>query len=155
MTDIALPRSRFIPWLFVAGMLVVVAVNGALIYFAATTWSGMSVSRAYERGLTYNRALDAAARQDALGWSVDARFEAGRLVVVAADRNGRELADLRIAATLERPVGDARRRQMILMASAGAYVAEMGPLAAGQWDLRLTVERGADVIYVTRRLFVP
>src|SRR4051794_15207153 len=76
VTDIPVRTSRFIPWIFVAGMLTVVAVNGALIYFATTTWSGMAINHAYDRGLAYNQVLAAAARQEALGWHVTAQLHA-------------------------------------------------------------------------------
>ena len=63
--------SRFIPWLFAAGMTFVVAVNGVLVYFALGTWSGLVVERPYERGVQYNRVLEAVARQEALGWQFE------------------------------------------------------------------------------------
>ena len=45
--------SRFIPWLFAAGMTFIVAVNGVLVYFALGTWSGLVVERPYVVQRTY------------------------------------------------------------------------------------------------------
>ena len=39
-----------------------------MIWFALSSWTGLAANQAYDTGLTYNRNLDAAARQAALGW---------------------------------------------------------------------------------------
>ena len=39
-----------------------------MIWIALSSWTGLATNQAYDRGLTYNRNLDAAARQAALGW---------------------------------------------------------------------------------------
>jgi nitrogen fixation protein FixH len=150
---------RFIPWLFAAGMAFVVAVNGALIYFATATWSGLSVERAYEKGLAYNRALAAAARQEALGWRFAVRLTsaAGATIVVveATDRDGKPVDDLHIEATLERPVEPGKTAPIALQAEGqGHYAATMDRLRPGQWDARLVVSRGADTAAITHREIV-
>lgn len=152
-------NARFIPWIFAAGMAVVVAVNGALIYFATTTWSGLSVERAYEKGLAYNRAIAAAARQEALGWQFAVRLksEAGqtRVMVDAVDRDGRPIEGLRIAATLARPVEAGMGRQLVLQPDGvGHYIASLERLRPGQWQTYLVVSRGEDVAAITHREMV-
>lgn len=152
-------NARFIPWLFAAGMAVVVAVNGVLIYFATTTWSGLSIERAYEKGLAYNRAIAAAARQEALGWKFTVRLssEDGQTLVAvdAIDREGRPIDGLRIEATLERPVEAGTGRQVALQpAGIGHYVASLERLRPGQWQTHLVVSRGDDVAAVTHREIV-
>ena len=44
------------------------AVNGAMIWIALSSWTGLATNQPYDKGLTYNRNLEAAARQAALGW---------------------------------------------------------------------------------------
>ena len=161
MTDDTGPRSaRLIPWLFVGGMLIVIAVNGALVYFAATTWSGIAVDRSYERGLAYNQALAAQAREEALGWTVDARLQpdgpAAELVVKAVDRDGRPLTDLQVETVLERPLGapDARRLSLA-PTSRGTYATELSALESGQWDAHIRLARGNERLHVSRRLLAP
>jgi nitrogen fixation protein FixH len=158
MTELAVSRySRFIPWLFVAGMLVVVAVNGALIYFATSTWSGIAVSRSYERGLSYNHALSAAARQETLGWSVNASVDTPRTLQIRIfDRAGTGIGGLQVEAALERPVGAADKQLVRLQPAVdGIYSSPLPPLRPGQWDAQITASRGSDSVYVTQRLFVP
>ena len=39
------------PWIFVGGMLVVIAVNGVLITMAVSTFSGIETEEHYRKGL--------------------------------------------------------------------------------------------------------
>jgi len=158
MTDIARPRSgRFIPWLFVAGMAVVFAANGALIYFAAHSWTGLEVEHPYEDGVGYNKALAAEARQEQLGWTVEARLsgpaDAAVLTVTVTGSDGNPLRDVDVRAKLERPIGAPETQRIELQPTGtGAYAATAAALHPGQWDAEITAMRGTERMLVTRRV---
>jgi len=161
MTDIARPRAgRFIPWLFVGGMAVVFLANAALIYFAAHSWTGLEVQHPYENGVGYNKALAAQARQDQLGWTIDARLagpaDRAVLILTVAGPDGRPLTDLDVRAKLERPIGSPETRRLDLRPTAGGvYAAAATALRPGQWDAEVTASRGSDRMLVTRRVILP
>jgi nitrogen fixation protein FixH len=95
----------WIPWTFVAGFLLVVAVNGVMIWFATTSWTGLVTDRAYERGLDYNRNLEAAAAMAALGWQAKlvaaTRADGSReFTLEARDKEGAPLSGLVIEGKL-------------------------------------------------------
>lgn len=152
-------RSHFIPWLFVAGMALVVTVNGVLVYFALGTWSGLVVERPYERGVQYNRLLDAAARQEALGWQFEVALQnAGETTLVsvrASDASGRPLSGLNLRAGVERPVEKETLGEVRLVESGtGHYTASLERLRPGQWQTRVLAERGTDRAAATQRQFI-
>ena len=62
------------PWTFVAGMLVVIAVNIALVIYAVGTFPGLETDDAYRKGLAYNKTLAAARAQEARAGRVDVRY---------------------------------------------------------------------------------
>src|SRR5690606_15078373 len=62
------PRGWWYPWLFVAALGLVVAVNGVLISYAVGSFSGLDTAQPYERGLDYNATLAAARAQEEMGW---------------------------------------------------------------------------------------
>ena len=65
---IAKPNTyRWIPWVFVGAMALVVAVNGGLVYFALREPVGIIVKNPYQDGLRYNRTLEERQRQKAVG----------------------------------------------------------------------------------------
>jgi nitrogen fixation protein FixH len=141
-------------------MALVVAVNAVMVAAAFGTWSGLAVQKPYERGLDYNRALAAAERQEALGWTVEARLEAsptGSLVVVeAVDREHRPMNFLVMEIELERPLGAPDRHKAALSRAAdGRYVAALPLLAPGQWQARIAASRGGDTVLLSRRLTAP
>lgn len=151
--------GRFIPWIFAAGMALVVAVNGVLVYFAVGTWSGLVVEKPYERGVQYNRLLEAAARQDALGWRFDIVLETAaettRIVVDARDAAGRPLGGLSLRATVERPVeNEAHAALQLREQQPGRYAATLERLRPGQWQTRLMAERGTESASAAQRQVV-
>jgi nitrogen fixation protein FixH len=151
---------HWIPMLFIAGFLVVIGVNGVLIFFAEDTFSGLETESAYERGLSYNKALAAQAAQDQLGWQYQAAIsdETGgqrTLRVRMTDRDGRPLPDLTLEAHLIRPSNDGMDMMVRpLAAGDGSYVAAFTLPAPGQWDLRLVARRGEVAWQNSERLFV-
>ena len=152
-------RSAWIPWIFVAGMLLVVAVNAVMIRLAIGTFSGVTVERPYERGLAYNTVLAAQAQQDRLGWTADVRLEAaadGTLVhLVLHDADGRPL-EAAPTGRLERPLEPASRLDPIFAdLGAGRYVARVTALRPGQWDLTVDARRADGRLHVRRRLVAP
>ncbi len=137
-------RALWIPATFVGLMLLVVAVNGTLIYFATDTFSGLDTDHAYQEGLDYNKTLAAAAASAALGWqagiTVTPTGPADRLSLQLTDRNGQPVEGLQVSAKLVRTVSTAFDQSLTLLPVAGApglYQADVTLPARGNWELRL------------------
>lgn len=148
-------RSRWIPWVFVGAMLLVVAVNGVLVVASLTTFTGVAVSRPYERGRGYEAVLAAAARQDALGWSVAITLAEGAVQVTARDRDGGPVA-AKLSGLLQRPAATASLALEWLPVAPGRWAAPVVGAGRGQWDARvqLTGTDGA-VFELRQRLLLP
>ena len=132
--------GRWIPWMFVLGFGVILAVNLALIVAAIRTFPGLDNPAPYDRGLAYNRVLAEATRQDAVGWRLDATLDraSGELVVRATDRDGAPLDGLALAGTFTRPVDSPVSVAVTLRAAGeGVYRAPLALPRAGQWILHL------------------
>ncbi len=156
------PRSsyRWIPWTFAAALGVVVAVNGALAYFAATSSTGMVTEHPFDTGKSYNHLLDAAVAQDALGWKASLRFVSsgashGRIIAELEDREGGPLTGLGVTARLVRPVEPLPAQVFSLREETpGHYTAETVPGRPGQWDVRVSARRGGDLYEFVQRIVV-
>lgn len=153
----------WIPWVFVAGFAAVLAVNGALIYFAMGSWAGLADESAFEHGRSYNRDIGEAARQSALGWTLGIALEpvargSGEveLSVTASDRAGQPLTGLELSAKLERPLGArATIATALVPAADGRYIAKLAVPLRGRWDIHVVARRGSDVDEADGRVFVP
>lgn len=149
--------SRYIPWIFVGGFAVVIAVNATMVWLAVGSFSGLYASKPRERGLAYNAVIAEQAKRDALGWRIDTawRPESGRLEVVLLDSNGKPLAPNRLTAELVRPVEKRAPLAVSLVPTdIGRFAAELVLPERGNWDLDIVVERGTDRFAVTRRMFL-
>ena len=93
---------------------VIFAVNGYMAYSAISTFTGETEPRPYEHGLAYQKDIEAAKAQAALGWSVSGH--------VARDDSG--------AAAIE-----IRMQELLWSAGKGAW-RHRAPRIAGQCEVR-------------------
>ena len=145
------PRGWWYPWLIVVGLGIVVIVNAVMYALAVSTFSGvlMDSDDGAER---LSIASFAAARESReLGWRVDldyARLESGRLRLTAdlSDADGAALSGLHVTAVIWRPTHEGVDRAATLTETGpGRYGADVDIPLAGQWDVRLSANRGADI----------
>jgi nitrogen fixation protein FixH len=146
--------------LFVGGFLVVIGVNATLIYFAQDTFSGLETASPYERGLGYNETLAAEAAQERLGWQLQMQISTEgdgtrSLQVRLADRDGRPLDGLTVAAHLVRPSNEGLDTTIMPQPMGdGRYGTSFVLPATGQWELRLVAQGDGVVWQHSERLFV-
>ncbi len=157
MTTALASRSRYIPWLFVAGFAVVVGVNAIMITFAVGSFSGLYTPKPRERGLHYNDVVAEQKTRDALGWRIETtwRAETGQLALSVSDAAGRPLTGALVSAELVRPV-EKRPPVAVALATidAGKFAGFVELPVRGNWDLDVVVERDGDRFAQTRRLFL-
>ncbi len=146
-------RGRWIPWVFVGGMGVVVVVNAILVWFALTTFTGVSTPRAFDRGRTYNDVLAEAARQDALGWATSVRFAEAVLEVEARDAAGASLSGV-LSGVLHRPLSGEDEPLVFRAVAPGRWQAVAAP-RPGLWEARLVLRNASGRIDIRHRLVVP
>ncbi len=148
-------RGRWIPWIFVGGMALVVAVNLVLVVAALTTFTGVTTGQSYDRGRAYNAVLAEAARQDALGWTARVALEAGVLDVSVTDREGVPVRGS-LEGVLLRPL-DGREVQIDFVAAGpGRFRAAPALPARGQWEARLALTGAlGDRLDIRQRIIVP
>jgi nitrogen fixation protein FixH len=162
MTGRAPPRRSLTwgPWVFFAMFAVVIAANGALVFFAAGSWTGLETDGAYEKGVAYNETLAAARDQAALGWQVEIALEPGadgqvRIEATFRDRNNRPLHLRAVTARLVRPTHSGHDLALPLARlEAGRYGAETKIPLPGQWDVRVLAEHARGSYQASRRVVV-
>jgi nitrogen fixation protein FixH len=149
-------QGRHVLALFLAFFVLVFLVNGAMIYSAVSTHTGLVAREPYRKGLHYNERIAADERQARLGWTdTVALSRDGRVVVALADADGRPVAGLRAEVLIGRPSTDRQDTRLALReVEPGRYEARTEPLAAGSWLLALEVRTdraAADPVYRARR----
>lgn len=132
------------PWIFVGGMLLVVVVNGVLVYFALGSWTGLETDDHYRKGLAYNEDLAAAAAQEKLGWRTavtvtpaggDREFD---VAVAFTDAASAPLDGLTVHVAATRPTSEGHDASAALSAAGGgAYTGRVRLALPGLWDVRV------------------
>lgn len=140
---------------FLAFFGIVLAVNGAMIYSAISTHTGLVAIEPYRKGLHYNDRIAASERQDRFGWTVaiDVRRESGVLLRLA-ETDGRPVRGLKISAVLGRPSTNRHDIALTLVETEpGSYAAATPSLPAGSWLVAIEAARSDsdDVIFRERR----
>ncbi len=141
-------------------MTIVVAVNLVFAYFAVSSSPGLVSEHPYDEGNGYNAVLDAAAREQALGWSAKLTYTAagngnGEIGTTFKDRAGQPIDGLSVTAHIERPVEPLPKMILPLPAAgAGHYATNAQFSRPGQWDVRVIARRNDQLYEFNERIFV-
>lgn len=115
---------------------VIFVVNGVFVYFATTTFSGISEEDAYRKGLHYNETIAAYKSQQALAWTHAAEIVGDHIELRISDADEKPVSNLEVIGTMQRPVADGEDRALAFRQTGpGLYVATVGPFEPGQWQL--------------------
>jgi nitrogen fixation protein FixH len=149
-------QGRHVLALLVGFFAFVFLVNGAMIYSALSTNTGLVAKEPYRKGLHYNERIAADERQARLGWTDTVGLSRdGHVAVALADTDGRPVEGKAVAVLIGRPSTDREDVRLALSEAApGRYEAATAPLAAGNWLIALEVradERADEPLYRARR----
>lgn len=137
---------------------VIFAVNGAFVYFALSSFPGLSTDHAYEKGVKYNQTLADAATQGASGWkSQVAVANRNYISVTISDPDGVGVEGLDVSAQLIRPARTGVDQQLVLIEDKpGHYMGTVSQLLAGQWRLEVNaMQNGKRIYFKVHELSVP
>lgn len=148
-------NGRHVLAAFLTFFAAIFAVNGALIYAALSTHTGLVANEPYRKGLAYNERILADERQARLGWSE--RLELGRdghLRLGLAEQDRRPVRGLRVQGVLGRAATSRHDIDLAFVEMApGQYEAQGPELAPGSWLIALEARtaEGAQPTYRLRR----
>ena len=160
-TDRDGPRDLWIPWLIAAFFGIVVLANGVMVYLAMSSFTGLQTEGPYNRGLAYNRVLEAERAERSLGWRVTVEFgptgdRRGHIVVHARDAAGAPLDDAVVTARLVRPTQTGYDMQVTLAArNGGIYAADVELPLPGLWEIQTQIVHRSDVYRSAQRTVAP
>ena len=154
-------QYRWIPLAIVGAFLFVIAVNGGLVYFALSSWPGLTTDHAYNEGLAYNRVIDEVEKESKLGWKLETVYHPGSpgggyVQVSIRDAAGAPVDGAALVGELIRPIEQMPPVPLSFAAQGeGTYRAQIVVPRPGQWDLFFSAKRSADIMRGGRRIQVP
>jgi nitrogen fixation protein FixH len=139
---------KFTGWhmtgILVAFFGVVVSVNVFMARAAISTFGGTVVENSYVASQKFNGWLDKAEAQKALGWTVSARLDDARHVVLKAGVGEVPLRIAAVEALVRHPLGRVPERMLHFARTEDGQWTSSAPLPAGRWIVHLTVRSGGE-----------
>lgn len=121
---------------FLGAFGVIIAVNMFMAYSAIRTFPGLVVKNSYIASQQFN---ERKAAQEALGWQVSARQEAGALFLAINDAEGRPVQPAKLEALLGRAT-HVKDDQVLELRHNGKEFVAPAKLARGNWNIRMKAE---------------
>lgn len=129
--------GRHMAAILVTGFGIVIAVNFTMASLASSTFGGIVVENSYVASQDFNRWLDEARAEGALGWKLAAsRRGDGKIVA----RLTSVPANSRVEAVARHPLGRLSDMKMTFTRDPGGDWVSREALPEGRWTLRFTVE---------------
>lgn len=127
--------------IIVAFFAVVIGVNLFMATQASATFGGVVVENSYVASQEFNKWLDEAEQEKALGWTAQAQRQAdGRIAVTLA---GAPASQLALTAVARHPLGRERDKALEFTRQADGSFLSREAIPAGRWRVRLEATAGA------------
>lgn len=120
---------------------VVIAVNLTMATVASQTFGGTVVDNSYVASQHFNRWLDEAAAEAALGWTVRVDRTGDRADLLLRGKDG-AIAGASITAVAQHPLGREPDRSLRFESRGGGHYRSLETLPTGRWRLRLDIRKG-------------
>ena len=141
--------------IYIVGFFVVIiTANLTMAYFAIDTFSGLETDDAYRKGRDYNQTLDAAKRQEALGWQEEITLVKNGSGMNAAHyitltlHGAESEKDLTATLLIRRPATNANDQLINLVETTPrVFVGVIKSLEPGRWKRSLVVKKQGEVIF--------
>ncbi len=127
--------------IIVAFFAVVIGVNVFMARQASATFGGVVVENSYVASQHFNKWLDEAEKEKALGWTATAKREAdGR---IAVNLNGAPASQVQLIALARHPLGHDRDKTLEFTRQLDGSFLSREALPAGRWRVRFEATAGA------------
>lgn len=144
-------KDKLIPWYFVMFFTVIIAVNAVMITLAIGTSTGTVTDHPYEKGIAYNRVIQAEEAQEKLGWKADIELNGNKLHVALYDADRKAIPVERMTARFIRPTQDGMDFEVPLTQGD----AEVSFPAKGLWEIRVFAQANGHTYQQAQRITVP
>lgn len=125
----------------------VIAVNMLLFTLAKSSWTGLVVENAYVASQQFNEGLEAARKQEALGWTMDFTLADGQFRYRLTDKAGKPVAVRSATAIFRHPAYQGADWTTVLKPAADGMLVSADTPRDGVWSVEINAEAGLATPY--------
>lgn len=154
------PSDKWIPWYFFGFFVLLTFVLVPMCLIAVKTYSGVVTEHAYEKGLAYNKAIDAKEKMEALHWQGDLKvgaWQKGHVPVdfTLRDAAGKPIKGADVEIWFARPTqAKLDQKAKMTMQADGRYLVDMLLPEDGLWDVRISAKVDGQVFQLSKRVIL-
>ncbi len=146
-------RTVFI-W-FAAFFAFIAAADAIMITLALRTHKGLVTEHPYEKGLSYNKVIDAYEAQASLGWDGKISYGKGKLKFSLRDKSGQLVVLDKVSANLVRLGGNtADVITSLAKRDDGKWQVAIDLPLPGLWEVSVFAQQGDKKFQQTKRIYV-
>jgi nitrogen fixation protein FixH len=147
-------KDKRIPYYFVLFFVVLAIVDGIFVYLATSTHTGVIKEQAYQKGVEYNRTIEAVEAQTELGWESSISYDGADLSFYV--KSGDDVLDGAVVeAYFVRPTQAGYDFSVLLKRDEkGVYRRKVDFPLKGQWDANIVVRWNQKHYQQQKRLVV-
>ena len=127
---------------------VVIGVNLVMATIATSSWTGLIVKNSYVASQQFNSKIEAARRQDAMGWTSALSADGKTLVLSLKDAAGRPLNGLSVSGKVYTPVAEAHDTQVTFRAAGSGEYKATASLTPGVWEAAIDAKSSSGKKYL-------
>lgn len=153
--------AKKVLWFFVIFFSTFITVDIAYITVAEKTWRGLATEDGYQKGLKYNQTIEAAKKQEKLGWKMQIKYHVlssknGTLEVILTDKNGNQIKDAKVVANITRSVQEGFDFSTTLLFNnkTSSYQSTINFPLIGQWAIDVAAQKGDDIYRDGKRMVI-
>lgn len=149
-------RGRFVPWIIVGFFVCFVLLLSSFVWIAFSHKPSEVTANAYQKGLAYNNALEAAQKQKALGWVASLAFDGkSRLTLTLSDKDKNPIKGAQARAWFVHSQSAAMDQSADMQeVQPGQYEVIMPAPRRGAWEARATVLHGGNEFQISKPVVV-
>ena len=155
------PSDKWIPYYLALAYFFLLLPLAPMVYYAVHTMPGVVTEHSFEKGVAYNKSIQAGLEQQALGWKAEVTLEAtapttAKVALVLHDKMGAEVNDAVVHVWLVRPAQKGLDHDKDMLAQGqGQYSAEVDLPMHGVWDVRVSATKQGQNFQTQQRVIVP
>jgi nitrogen fixation protein FixH len=151
--------DKYIPYYFIAFFLVIISIDGFLMYLSLSTWRGVVAEDSYQEGVNYNQIIEHSNNQEKLGWNSELNFtqnkpSQGVIDFIILDMNNNPINAKKAKLKMMNIFQEGHDFEQEILLDNGKSAINIDFPLKGKWLIRIHLEHEGNQYQTSKRILV-